>query len=97
MAKFSAPIPVPPAELQLVYNHVVRKYGLTAGRVLVKLCEKDPCSVWELMDCARSTGDEVVKAVRNVIRDDEVRNSLRPFLKVKSAQVCTVAVKPRSR
>jgi hypothetical protein len=81
MPKFSAPIPEPTGELEPVYNDVVRKYGLTAGRVLLKLVEKDSCSVYELMECARATGDQVLQAVRNFMADDEVRDSLRPFVK----------------
>jgi hypothetical protein len=81
MPRFSAPIPSPTPELEPLYNHVVRKYGVTAGRVMLKLIETDPgrCSIWDLRDCAKASGNEVLKGIRQFMADDQVREQLRQF------------------
>ena len=48
--------------LLVLYDDVVRKHGLTAGRAMLKLLYVDMCSIWDLMDCAKATVDEVGKA-----------------------------------
>jgi hypothetical protein len=82
MPRFAAPIPAPTPELEPLYNSVVRKYGLTTGRVMLKLVKEERCSIWELRDCARASGDDVLKAIREIFADDEVREALRPFTRV---------------
>ena len=81
MPNFSAPIPAPTRELEPIYNEVVRKFGVTAGRVVLKLVEVERCSIWDLRECARAKGDEVLKALRQIIFDDDVREQLRPFVR----------------